>query len=182
MVDFFVYHSTVESSRRLPIYALPLKITGIVFAYIVTTHVAPGGNVNYYFASTHEPNDDEKLLNRLIAKHRNVVFAALPGVTYILIDISLGSSLYNKSAISADGIFFYLVFPFFFGLAAMTGAKYLSAWWNMQKVLRKDPTGQRLVLSVKNDPALAKLDDPKPIINLPKILKTFVNTLFGVKS
>ncbi len=162
------------------IYNILLDALGVFWVYKLINDIGPGGSVNFYFGTNHKPNEDERLLNRIIAKYKSTFFVALPAIGYVISDMIIALSRYNTTFnIGFDEIVTdFFAIPFFIVGALMQGSKYLSAWWNIGRALRKDPTGEQLLLSVKNDPSLAKLDNPKPIINLPRIGKSIIKKIF----
>jgi uncharacterized membrane protein YeaQ/YmgE (transglycosylase-associated protein family) len=104
----------------------------------MVTFVGKGGNVNYYF-TPHTPTENEKILNTLIAKYRNIPLMTIGALIAMVIVLSLEvSNLTSHAEMKID----YFVGSFVGSILAIgitcEGIKFLSAWWNIKKHWQKE--------------------------------------------
>lgn len=133
-IVFLLILLNLSNSQEWNLYYLPLKIIGVIVAYILVSHKSPGGNVNIYFAK-HTLNDDEKKLDKLLIKNSSKLLMFLPPSLYLLADWLYGINRYNlNTSPTLDGIFTYLFIPFLAIASTCQGVKYLSAWLSVKRI------------------------------------------------
>jgi hypothetical protein len=111
---------------------IPLILIGASFAYYVITFIAKGGNVNYYF-TPHTPNENEKILNKLIEKNRSKLLMTICALSLTIAEISMAVTKIDNKTVNFDGLFGSFIMSIITVGLVCEGTKFLSAWWNIKR-------------------------------------------------
>lgn len=120
-------------TETTPIF-IPLTLLGSVLAYYMTTFMGKGGNVNYYF-TPHTLTEDERLLDYLIAKYRNVWLMTVLAIVIVIIETTFQiRNLSYTNPINSD----FLAGSIALMMLTCQGVKFITAWINIKRNWKKE--------------------------------------------
>jgi hypothetical protein len=126
----------IKSSPEIPLIYWPLIVVALVFGYIAAIKYPAGGNVNYYLTK-HTLTEDERTLDSLILKYRDITIITIICLIASIIIIAFGIKKNNSEIFfSFDMLVGSSIFPLITMGMLGVGIKYISAWFNIKKNIK----------------------------------------------
>jgi hypothetical protein len=122
-----------------PLINIPFAIAGVIFGYYLATYVNKGGAVTIHYFTTTNHTNDEKALYQLVVAFKSKKLLKLTTVMLILV-ISIVNFLHyaKPNVFNINNIIWLIFWTTLTMLMLGNGVKYVSAWWNIRRNLKKE--------------------------------------------
>ena len=131
---FFIMFIT--SSEAIDKTNLTLGIIGSIFGFLLS---AKSGGVIVFGQTTHERTPEQIEIDHFIRKYQSSNLQIVPALLFMLTELYIAlPKHYSYVKFDINSLLYALIFSFLIVVLACGCVKYISAWFNMKKIMKQE--------------------------------------------